>query len=123
MHVNLLNIIGEIVKDNQTYILEDNNLLENLTLSKTTLKPGMKTNGHSHELQEEVYFFIEGHGRMVLDGEDGMVDVFDVTNGSIVLIPKGKFHKVINVSNELPCSFVCVFEKYDRSGDQAQYLK
>ncbi len=39
MKVNINEIGGEITKDNETYVLEDNNLLEHMTLSKTTLKP------------------------------------------------------------------------------------
>lgn len=117
MHVNFKkDIMGIVVKDSDVYTLEDNNLLEHLTLSKTTLKPGQETRGHSHDEQEEVYFFIQGEGEMVL-GEER----FDVQEGSIVLIPKGKFHKVINKSNAFHCIFVCVFEKYDRSGQEAKY--
>jgi len=117
MRVSVENIEGEIVKDNETYILEDNNTLENLTLSRTILKPGMKTRGHSHESQEEVYFF-HGYGGMVL-GENSMT----VEPGSVVLIPKGTFHQVINFDKEKSLSFVCVFEKYDRSSDVAEYKK
>ena len=116
MHINITNIKGVIVKDTEVYTLEDNNLLENLTLSKTHLKPGQETRGHSHESQEEVYFFTQGEGVMVLGD-----DKFDVEEGSVVLIPKGKFHKVINRSNAFPCAFVCVFEKYDRLGEHAKY--
>ena len=43
MKVNLEKIEGEIVKDNETYVLEDNNFLEHMTLSRTVLKPGMST--------------------------------------------------------------------------------
>lgn len=108
--------MGIIVKDSDVYTLEDNNLLENLTISKTTLKPGQETRGHSHDEQEEVYFFINGEGEMILGD-----DKFNVQEGSLVLIPKGKFHKVINRSNAFPLMFICVFEKYDRSGSEAKY--
>jgi quercetin dioxygenase-like cupin family protein len=116
MHVNVKKLQGIVVKDTEVYTLEDNNLLENLTLSKTHLKPGQETRGHSHDEQEEVYFFIKGLAEMVL-GEER----FNVEPGSIVLIPKGKFHKVINRNDIFPCVFVCVFEKYDRSGQEAKY--
>lgn len=116
MHVNFKDIMGIIVKDNDVYTLEDNNLLENLTVSKTILKPGQETRGHSHDEQEEVYFFIQGEGQMIL-GEEKL----DVQEGSLVLIEKGKFHKVINKSNAFPFVFICVFEKYDRSSSEAKY--
>jgi hypothetical protein len=34
------NIDGEIVKDNETYLLKDNTSLKNLVVSSTTLHPG-----------------------------------------------------------------------------------
>ena len=39
MKVNIKNVGGEITKDNETYTLQDNNFLNNLTLSSTFLKP------------------------------------------------------------------------------------
>tara|TARA_B110000116_G_scaffold208554_1_gene184025 strand:+ start:177 stop:524 length:348 start_codon:yes stop_codon:yes gene_type:complete len=115
MKVNTNEIGGEITKDNETYVLEDNNLLEHMTLSKTTLKPNQSTRGHLHDDLEEVYFFTKGEGKMVLGEEE-----FDVKAADIVLIPQGKFHRVINDKNE-PIEFVCVFEKYDRESDTAKY--
>ena len=116
MHINLNELKGIVVKDTEVYTLEDNNHLEHLIVSKTFLKPGQETRGHSHDQQEEVYFFTKGEGQMVLGDEK-----FDAEEGSVVLIPKGKFHKVINKSGEFPCVFVCVFEKYDRKGEEAKY--
>ena len=115
MKVNTKEIGGEITKDNETYVLEDNNLLEHMTLSKTTLKPSQSTRGHLHDDLEEVYFFTKGEGKMVLGEEE-----FDVKAADIVLIPQGKFHRVINNKNE-SMEFVCVFEKYDRESDTAKY--
>ena len=34
------NIDGEVVKDNETYLLKDNTSLKNLVVSSTTLHPG-----------------------------------------------------------------------------------
>lgn len=116
MKVRLDDIEGKIVKNDETYILEDNNHLEHLTLSKTYLKPGKSTRGHSHENQEEVYIFTHGHATMVI-GEDR----YYAKSGDTFLIPKGKFHQVINNSQDESCSFTCIFEKYDRSGDEAVY--
>jgi quercetin dioxygenase-like cupin family protein len=117
MKVKKTDIKGDIIKDNDTYTLIDNNHLQNLTLSKTILKPDQETRGHSHENQEEVYFF-HGYGKMQL-GEK----VFGVSPGSIVLIPKGTFHKVINHHTNHACEFICVFEKYDRESDVAAYTQ
>lgn len=116
MKVTLDKIEGVIMKDNETYVLEDNNFLEHLTLSRTCLKPGMSTRGHSHENQEEVYIFTYGKAIMTI-GEDQ----YEAKSGDTFLIPKGKFHKVQNLSNTDSCAFTCIFEKYDRSGNEAIY--
>ena len=115
MKVNNKNIGGKVIKDNETYLLEDNNLFNNLTLSKTTLKIGKSTNGHSHENEEEVYFFVNGAATMTI-GDDH----YPAQKGDIFLIPAGKFHRVKNVGFE-NCEFVCVFQKYDRKSDTAVY--
>ena len=104
MKVPTNNIGGEIVKDNETYLLRDNKLLNYLVVSSTLLLPGKETRGHSHDGQEEVYFFHYGHGEMTLGDE-----TFPVTGGETVLIPDGVFHKVKN-TEEYPLYFVCVFD-------------
>ncbi len=116
MKVELEKIDGVIMKDNETYVLEDNNFLEHLTLSRTVLKPGMSTRGHSHDNQEEVYIFTKGTGTMII-GEDS----YSTSANDTFLIPKGKFHRVMNLSEIETCEFTCVFEKYDRSGNEAKY--
>lgn len=105
MKIGLYDIGGEVVKDNETYLLKDNKTLKNLILSSTDLKPGQSTRGHSHAGQEEVYYFVSGTGRMELDG-----DKFDVQGGDVVLIPDGAFHRVHNTQAHSPLYFVCVFD-------------
>jgi len=103
LRYNINNIGGEIIKDNETYVLQDNKLLKDLVVSSTFLKPNQSTRGHNHPGQEEVYYFVSGSGRMQIDDE-----VFDVKDGSVVLIPDGVFHRVFNPT-EKPLYFVCVF--------------
>lgn len=98
---------GEVVKDNDVYLLRDNHDLNNLILSSTRLYPGQQTRGHRHAGQEEVYFFVEGRGRMIVGDESDKP--FLVEAGDIVMIPNGAFHRVINEgSNDLV--FNCVFD-------------
>ena len=63
-----------------------------------------ETSGHSHDGQEEVYFFVEGNGIMELDKTR-----FTVRAGDVVPIKDGVFHKVYNDNNE-DLYFVCVFD-------------
>jgi mannose-6-phosphate isomerase-like protein (cupin superfamily) len=105
MKLSIYNVGGEVVKDNETYVLKDNKTLNNLVLSSTELKPNQSTRGHSHPGQEEVYYFISGTGSMEL-GEDK----FNVQGGDVVLVPDGVFHRVHNHSIATPFYFVCVFD-------------
>ena len=104
IHYTNLNIGGDIVKDNETYLLRDNKTLKNLVLSQTVLHPAQSTRGHSHAGQEEVYFFVAGSGEMEV-GEES----FFVNRGDIVLIPDGAFHRVHNPTDK-DLIFNCVFD-------------
>lgn len=104
--VNSYNIGGEVVKDNDTYVLKDNRTLKNLVLSSTKLLRGKQTRGHRHPGQEEVYFFVQGWGKMIVGEEDS--EPFVVEPGDIVLIPDGAFHRVIN-DGDMHLVFNCVF--------------
>jgi oxalate decarboxylase/phosphoglucose isomerase-like protein (cupin superfamily) len=98
---------GEIVKDNETYQLKDNKTLKNLVLSSTKLYRGQQTRGHRHQGQEEVYFFIQGRGKMIVGEETDTP--FEVGPGDIILIPDGAFHRVIN-DGDSHMLFNCVFD-------------
>jgi oxalate decarboxylase/phosphoglucose isomerase-like protein (cupin superfamily) len=98
---------GEVVKDNETYLLKDNKTLNNLVLSSTKLYRDQSTRGHRHPGQEEVYFFVQGFGKMIVGEEDS--EPFTVNPGDIVLIPDGAFHRVIN-DGEMNLIFNCVFD-------------
>ena len=101
---NIHDVGGDVVKNDETYLLKDNRTLNNLVLSSTKLYRGKSTRGHSHTGQEEVYFFVQGTGMMMVDEEK-----FRVGPGDIVLIPDGAFHRVIN-DGEMNLVFNCVFD-------------
>ena len=95
---------GEVVKDNEVYLLKDNKTLNNLVLSSTFLRANQNTTGHTHKGQEEVYMFVSGKGEMEIDGKR-----FNVREGDCILIEDGEFHKVYNTGH-LGLYFVCVFD-------------
>ena len=95
---------GEIVKQDERYVVRDNRTLKNLILSSTRLNPGKETTGHRHKGQEEVYMFVEGTGEMLLDNNR-----FSIKAGDVVLIEDGVFHRVYNTSDS-ELYFVCVFD-------------
>lgn len=104
MRLNINDIGGRVVKEDDRYVVVDNTFLKNLIISSTDLKPGKSTSGHSHQGQEEVYNFVKGSGQMKIEDK-----TFPVSEGDIILIEDGKFHQVINNSKE-NLYFVCVFD-------------
>ena len=98
------NIDGEVVKDNETYLLKDNTTLKNLVVSSTTLHPGKSTRGHNHVGQEEVYMIISGKGKMELDKK-----TMPIQGGEMVLIEDGVFHRVHNTGDD-DLYMVCIFD-------------
>lgn len=98
--------ISNLIRDNDIYKVYDLPALQNLTLSLTELYEGKSTTGHSHIEADEVYIFIGGNGSIEIDKERQKVK-----GGDVMLIPRGKFHKVYNEGSEI-FSFWSVFEKY-----------
>ena len=103
--VNQFNIGGDLIKSTDVYDLYDNKTLNNLVLSQTVLKPTQTTNGHSHAGQEEIYFFISGRGVMTINSQ-----TIQVTEGDIIFVPDGAFHRVYNSSMKFNLVFNCVFD-------------
>ena len=103
MLLSINDIGGEVVKDNETYLLKDNKFLRDLVLSSTQLHVGQSTRGHTHPGQEEVYYFVSGTGEMQIDDNR-----FPVQPGMVTLIADGAFHRVFNTGSE-DLYFVCVF--------------
>jgi mannose-6-phosphate isomerase-like protein (cupin superfamily) len=59
------------------------------SLAEASLGAGQATTRHYHAASEEIYFVLEGRGRMELDGE-----VREVGPGDAVLIPPGAWHQI-----------------------------
>ena len=59
MKLNINDIGGRVVKEDDRYVVVDNTFLKNLIVSSTDLKPGKSTSGHDHPGQEEVYNFVK----------------------------------------------------------------
>ena len=100
--------VAEKIRSNDVYDVHDLKFLEHMIVSTTQLHSGKETSGHSHDNEEEVYIFLEGSGEMQLGDER-----FTIKKGDVVLIPKGKFHKVFNLDNPEDLKFFCIFERYE----------
>ena len=104
MKVLINDIGGAVAKEDERYVVKDNTTLNNLVVSSTRQQKRKATTGHAHPGQEEVYYFIEGTGKMELGD-----DIIKVQPGDVVLIEDGVFHRVhAGMYEEL--YFVCVFD-------------
>ena len=68
MRLNINDIGGKVVKEDDRYVVVDNTFLNNLIVSSTDLKPGRATSGHSHPGQEEVYNFVKDKEHFTPEG-------------------------------------------------------
>ena len=70
-----------VVKQDERYVVTDNDTLKKLITSTTELNPSYSTTGHSHKGQEEVYIFRSGKGEMQVNESR-----FKVKEGDIIFI-------------------------------------
>jgi len=61
----------------------------NQSLAEATIEAGGSTKRHQHRIAEEIYFIVEGEGRMEIDA-----DVATVGVGDAILIPPGSWHQI-----------------------------
>jgi mannose-6-phosphate isomerase-like protein (cupin superfamily) len=82
---------GETLRD--TYFLIDPHECpsKNLKMGLTTVYANGKTTGHEHPNHEEVYYVLQGRGKMVV-GEDE----YDIKTGDALYVPFGEFHTTYN---------------------------
>lgn len=96
---------GKLVKRDERYEVYDI-AMEHLVASVTVLHAGKETTGHAHSEAEEIYYFAQGEGEILLDEKR-----LRVGEGDVVLIPKAAFHRVYNTGRE-DLIFLSIFEKY-----------
>lgn len=73
----------------------------NQSLAEATLAVGTATIRHYHREAEEIYFILEGEGRMEIDGV-----VRRVGPGDAILIPPGAWHEIAVDGDEV-LRFLC----------------
>ena len=107
--LSIARVEPKAVVDNKVYRILDLNLYDSngkivFTISTTILKADQQTSGHKHAHDSEVYEFVEGNGKMVLDN-----NTIDVKPGDYVFVEGGQYHKVINLSKLNNLVFKCYF--------------
>lgn len=64
---------------------------KNLQMGFTIVYANGKTTGHSHPAFEEVYYVIQGRGKMVVGDTE-----YDIKTGDALYVPFGVFHTTYN---------------------------
>ena len=78
-----------------------NSCVRNQTLAEARLPPGGSTITHHHVRTEEIYYVLEGRGRMQLGDQTR-----DVGPGDAIAIPPGAIHQMTNVGADC-LKFLC----------------
>ncbi len=89
---------------------------DHVLFGTTTVFPGrigsecFMTKGHYHEQRAtgEVYVCFSGHGRLIMETEDGAGKVLEMLPGSVSYVPPYWAHRVCNVGDE-PLIFFAAF--------------
>ncbi len=78
-----------------------NSVIEKQSLAEARLPVGAQTTPHFHPLTEEIYYILEGSGRMQIEGE-----LRDVAVGDAIAIPSGAKHQITN-TGDVTLKFIC----------------
>jgi mannose-6-phosphate isomerase-like protein (cupin superfamily) len=78
-----------------------NSVIEKQSLAEARLAPGVGTTPHYHRATEEIYYILEGQGRMRIGGDEN-----DVGPGDAIAIPPGEIHQITNTGGGV-LKFLC----------------
>jgi mannose-6-phosphate isomerase-like protein (cupin superfamily) len=78
-----------------------NSCIGKQSLAEARLPPGVSTASHYHGKTEEIYYILEGQGRITIDKE-----VCDVAPGDAIAIPPGAVHTILN-TGATTLKFLC----------------
>lgn len=90
-----------------TYFLIDpeNSPSKNLKMGLTAVYTDGKTTGHSHPDHEEIYYVLQGKGRMIVGDAE-----YEIKTGDSLYVPFGLFHTTYN-TGILPLQLLWVTAK------------
>ena len=78
-----------------------NSCIRMQSLAEARLAPDSSTAPHHHPQTEEIYYILEGEGRMQIGD-----DVRDVSVGDAIAIPPGEIHTITN-TGQVVLKFLC----------------
>jgi mannose-6-phosphate isomerase-like protein (cupin superfamily) len=78
-----------------------NSCIRKQSLAEARLPPGATTTPHYHPITEEIYYLLEGSGRMTIGDQSR-----EVGPGDAIAIPPGAVHSITNSGSET-LKFLC----------------
>lgn len=104
----------ETLRDTYFLIDPENSPSKNLKMGLTTVYADGKTTGHSHPDHEEIYFVLQGKGRMIVGDDE-----YEIKTGDSLYVPFGLFHTTYN-TGILPLQLLWVTAKdTSKSGENS----
>jgi mannose-6-phosphate isomerase-like protein (cupin superfamily) len=85
-----------------------NSCLRNQSLAEARLPTGRSTTPHRHVRAEEIYYVLEGAGRMRIEGESR-----DIGPGDAIAIPPGAVHQISNTGSDVLRFLCCCAPGYE----------
>lgn len=110
---NLADVPAFITKDGseiRELLAWRNSGIRNQSLAEARLNPGASTEEHYHPRTEEIYFILEGTGRMRIEAETR-----EVRAGDAIAILPGQRHKLWNTGAGLLGLLCCCAPAYEHS--------
>ncbi len=95
--VNLEQVTAFRTKDGseiRELLAHRNSCIRQQSLAEARVAPGLTTTPHHHPRTEEIYFILEGTGRMHLGKQ-----ARDVASGDAIAIPPGELHWIANTGS------------------------
>jgi mannose-6-phosphate isomerase-like protein (cupin superfamily) len=110
---NLHRVPGFTTKDGseiRELLAHRNSCIRNQSLAEARLPPGRCTTPHFHPHTEEIYYILEGHGRMQIGAETA-----DVGPGDAIAIPPGATHQIHNTGQQTLVFLCCCAPGYEHA--------
>jgi mannose-6-phosphate isomerase-like protein (cupin superfamily) len=85
-----------------------NSAIRNQSLAEARLPAGAATAAHFHPAAEEIYFLLEGRGRMQIEAE-----IRTVAAGDAIAIPPGARHQIANIGDSTLRFLCCCAPGYE----------
>ena len=85
-----------------------NSVIRNQSLAEARVPPGATTALHYHPRTEEIYYILEGQGRMRIGDQ-----ATNVASGDAIAIPPGHVHQITNTGDETLVFLCCCAPGYE----------